>query len=157
MYTEQVHDKELEAYSVPEIQRIELSSMILQLAVIGVENIVTFDFIEGPSPETVSRALENLIMMEALKGEDGSITKKGQVMAQFPLDPKITQCLLKSFELGCEKEMLRIIAVLSAGQWKVRPREKQHLADYSHSKFATSNCDFSTAGEVLRQFQQSND
>lgn len=91
---------------------------------IGIENILSFDFIDEPFTEAASKALENLVLMEALEIENGSITIKGQVMAQFPLDPKISRCLLKSYEFHCENEMIRIIAMLTAGRWKVRPREK---------------------------------
>lgn len=42
-----------------------------------VSNIVTFDFIEPPSPETMSRALEVLVYMKAIDPVKGELTTIG--------------------------------------------------------------------------------
>lgn len=85
------------------------------MAVLGIENIIGFDFIEGPSPETVSSALENLVILKALDGNTGKVTLNGKMMAQFPLDPKISLSVLKSYEFHCEDDLISIVSVLSAG------------------------------------------
>lgn len=115
-------DSEFMENSLPEIQRVELDTMFLQLASLGVNNVLKFDFFESPPPQSVSMALENMVLMKAINMKDGFPTKRGLLMAQFPTDPKITQALFKSYEFGCENDMLKIIAVLYSGQWKKRPR-----------------------------------
>lgn len=47
----------------------------------GVNNIVWFDYIEGPSPESLSRALDTLINIKALNPQDGQITEKGKLLS----------------------------------------------------------------------------
>lgn len=42
---------------------------------------------DPPAPETVMRALEELNYLGALS-EEGELTKDGELMSEFPLDPK---------------------------------------------------------------------
>jgi HrpA-like RNA helicase len=44
---------------------------------LGIENIVKFDYLEGPSAESISRAFETLLQMKAINLENGKITEKG--------------------------------------------------------------------------------
>lgn len=55
--------------------------MILQMGTLGIENIVWFDYIEGPSPETLSKALEYLVTIKALDPITGKITDKGKIIS----------------------------------------------------------------------------
>lgn len=71
MYTESTYKKELKDYSIPDVLRSELSSTILQLLVLGVDNVISFDFMDPPSPETMSRSLETLVYLKAIDPETG--------------------------------------------------------------------------------------
>ncbi|CAL5425872.1 unnamed protein product [Camellia sinensis] len=57
---------------------------------LGMDDLVHFDFMNPPAPETLMRALEVLNYLGALN-DDGKLTKLGEIMSEFPLDP---QCLL---------------------------------------------------------------
>ena len=46
-------------------------------------------------------------------------------MAEFPLEPPMSKCLIASVDLGCSEEILTILAMLSAQNIFYRPREKQ--------------------------------
>jgi len=56
---------------------------------------VHFDFMDPPAPETLMRALELLNYLGALD-DDGELTKVGQMMGEFPLDPPLAKMLLVS-------------------------------------------------------------
>lgn len=51
---------------VPEMQRAELSSTVLRLKALGVDNMMTFDWLAPPPAETMIRALELLHALGAL-------------------------------------------------------------------------------------------
>lgn len=70
----------------PEILRSNLSAVVLQLKRLGIDDLVHFDFMDPPAPETLMRALELLYYLGALD-EDGNLTKFGEQMAEFPLEP----------------------------------------------------------------------
>ena len=51
------------------------------------QDLVRFDYVDAPAPETLMRALELLNFLSALDDE-GNLTALGSVMAEFPLDPQ---------------------------------------------------------------------
>ena len=50
----------------PEILRSNLSSVVLTLKKLGIKDLVHFDFMDPPAPETLMRALELLNYLGAL-------------------------------------------------------------------------------------------
>ena len=67
--------------------------MVLQLKKLGIDDLVHFDFMDPPAPETLMRALELLNYLAALD-DDGNLTELGAIMAEFPLDPQVGSTLL---------------------------------------------------------------
>ena len=57
----------------PEIQVSNLSSVVLHLKKLGIDDIVHFDYMDPPAPETLMRALEQLNYLGALDDE-GELT-----------------------------------------------------------------------------------
>ena len=53
----------------PEILRSNLGSVVLQLKKLGIDDLVHFDFMDPPAPETLMRALELLNYLAALDGK----------------------------------------------------------------------------------------
>ncbi|GFZ13654.1 RNA helicase family protein [Actinidia rufa] len=78
----------------------------------GKYDLVHFDFMDPPAPETLMRALEVLNYLGALD-DDGNLTKLGQIMSEFPLDPQMGKMLVVSPEFNCSNEILSISAMLS--------------------------------------------
>lgn len=86
--------------------------MVLQLKKLGIDDLVHFDFMDPPAPETLMRALELLNYLAALD-DDGNLTDLGAVMAEFPLDPQLAKMLIASCNHNCSNEILSITAMLS--------------------------------------------
>jgi HrpA-like RNA helicase len=57
----QAFKEELEENSYPEILRSNLASVVLHLKKLGVDDLVHFDFMDPPAPETLMRALEQVL------------------------------------------------------------------------------------------------
>ena len=99
LYTEKDFMKELEEQTYPEILRSNLANTVLELVKLGIKDLVRFDYVDAPAPETLMRALELLNYLKALDDE-GDLTDLGGIMAEFPLDPQVsfrsTQCLHSS-------------------------------------------------------------
>lgn len=55
---------------------------------LGLQDLVKFDYVDAPAPETLMRALELLNYLAALD-DDGNLTALGAIMAEFPLDPQV--------------------------------------------------------------------
>ena len=70
LYTEGAFKKELIEQTYPEILRSNLSSTVLELKKLGIDDLVHFDFMDPPAPETMMRALEELNYLACLD-DDG--------------------------------------------------------------------------------------
>lgn len=134
LYTEAAFKNEMLPTSVPEIQRSNLSMTVLTMKAMGINDLLNFDFMDPPPPQTLVTALEQLYNLGALD-EEGLLTRLGRKMAEFPLDPPVSKMLIASVDLGCSEEVLTIIGMLSAQNIFYRPREKQAAADQKKAKF----------------------
>jgi pre-mRNA-splicing factor ATP-dependent RNA helicase DHX15/PRP43 len=81
-----------------------MESVVLTLLTLGIEDLVHFDFMDPPAPETMMRALELLNYLGALD-DDGNVTAMGRMMAEMPLEPQQSKLLLTSPEYQCSNEV----------------------------------------------------
>eukprot|EP00026_Physarum_polycephalum_P002485 Phypoly_transcript_02492.p1 GENE.Phypoly_transcript_02492~~Phypoly_transcript_02492.p1 ORF type:complete len:744 (+),score=127.94 Phypoly_transcript_02492:527-2758(+) len=153
LYTEQAFQKDLPDFSYPEILRANLATVVLHLKKIGIDDLVHFDFMDPPAPETLMRALELLNYLGALD-DDGQLTQLGALMAEFPLDPQLSKMIIESPKYNCSNEILSIAAMLSVPNCFVRPREAQKAADIAKSRFSHASGDHLTLLNVFHAFMQ---
>ena len=65
-------------YIVPEIQRTNMGNVVLMLKSLGINDLLNFDFMDKPPPETLMKALEQLYALGALN-DRGELTKLGMI------------------------------------------------------------------------------
>lgn len=140
LYTEKSFMKELQEQTHPEILRSNLGSVVLQMLKLGIEDLVHFDFMDPPAPETLMRALELLNYLGALSDE-GELTELGALMAEFPLDPQLTKAVISSSDFKCSNEVVTIAAMLSVPNVHVRPPEDRRRADEAKNQFSHESGD----------------
>ena len=70
------YNNELEANTVPEIQRVNLGTVVLVLKSLGINDLIGFEFMDPPPGETLMRALELFYALCALN-DRGELTKLG--------------------------------------------------------------------------------
>lgn len=63
--------------NVPEIQRTNLASTVLSLKAMGINDLLTFDFMDAPPMQTLICAMEQLHALSALDDE-GLLTRLGR-------------------------------------------------------------------------------
>ena len=153
LYTEATYRTELAETTSPEILRSNLTSVVLTLRAIGIENLVKFDFMDPPAPETMMRALEVLNYIGALDDE-GDITPLGHLMSEFPLDPELSKILILSEKFKCSEEILTLCAMLSVQNPFLRPRESAEAADKAKSQFAHQDGDHLTLIKVFEAYKK---
>lgn len=98
-----------------------LGTVVLQLKKLGIDDLVHFDFMDPPAPETLMRALELLNYLAALD-DDGNLTDLGAVMSEFPLDPQLAKMLIASCQHNCSNEILSITAMLSGENARINTK-----------------------------------
>ncbi|KAL9030487.1 MAG: hypothetical protein Q9196_001405 [Gyalolechia fulgens] len=154
LYTEAAFQSEMLPTSIPEIQRQNLSHTILMLKAMGINDLLHFDFMDPPPPNTMLTALEELYALSALDDE-GLLTRLGRKMADFPMEPALAKVLIFSVDMGCSEEMLSIVAMLSVQTVFYRPKEKQQQADQKKTKFHDPHGDHLTLLNVYNGWKQS--
>ena len=74
LYTERAYRDEMLATNVPEIQRTNLASTVLSLKAMGINDLLSFDFMDPPPMETLIMAMEQLHALSALDDEGLCLT-----------------------------------------------------------------------------------
>lgn len=152
LYTEDAFKKELIESTYPEILRSNLSSTVLELKKLGIDDLVHFDLMDPPAPETLMRALEELNYLACLD-DDGNLTQLGRLASGFPLDPALAVMLISSPEFYCSNEILSITALLSVPQVFTRPASQRKRADEMKALFTHPDGDQLTLLNVYHAFK----
>ncbi len=153
LYTEKAFNDDLQEDTYPEILRSNLGNVVLTLKKLGIDDLVHFDFMDPPAPETLMRALELLNYLGALNDE-GDMTDLGRVMAELPLEPQLAKMLIISSNYNCCSEVLSIVALLSVKQPFMRPKDAARAADEAKAQFAHMDGDHLTLLNVFHAFQE---
>lgn len=114
----------LREFSIPEMQRSNLTWTVLLLKSLGVDNIVRFDYMSPPPSKILVNAMEILHAHGAIDHE-GKMTELGAKIIQFNCDVLQAKILLKSIEFGCSSEMLTIVAMMQVDNIFVVPHQKE--------------------------------
>ncbi|KAJ7068827.1 P-loop containing nucleoside triphosphate hydrolase protein [Mycena amicta] len=151
LYTERDFVRELEETNLPEILRCNLSTAVLQLIVLGVKDLVRFNWVDAPLPETLMRALELLNYLAAVD-DDGNLTALGKVMGDFPLEPQLAKVLIASPDFECSNEILTIASMLSVPNIWLRSRKNLREADAAKAPLSHPDGDHLTLLNVYNQY-----
>ncbi|KAJ4443899.1 hypothetical protein ANN_05686, partial [Periplaneta americana] len=123
-----------------------------QLLALGIDAL-SFDFMDMPPKESVNAALQQLKQLGAIESvECTKLTKLGNQMALFPLDPRFSKILLSAQDYCCLEEILSLVALLSSESVFVTPPTKREQAVAAHQKFVSTAGDHITLLSIFRQF-----
>ncbi|KIM97276.1 hypothetical protein OIDMADRAFT_130731, partial [Oidiodendron maius Zn] len=136
----------------PEILQSNLANTVLELKKLGIDDLVHFDLMDPPAPETLMRALEELNYLACLDN-DGNLTALGKLASEFPLDPSLAVMLISSPEFYCSNKILSLTALLSVPQIFMRPASAKKRADEVKALFAHQDGDHLTMLNVYHAFK----
>ena len=127
-------------YTEPEIQRTNLAAVILQMLQLKLGDISDFPFVDTPDNKFVNDGFALLSELGAVS--EGRLTKLGDQLGRFPVDPRIGRLLLAAAEGSCLREMLIIASALSIQDPRERPADKRQASDEKHRRFWQEDSDF---------------
>lgn len=156
LYTERAALEEMMfRQPIPEIQRTNLSNVMLLLKLLGVDDIAKFPFLDPPPPDLLYGSLYDLWALGALTPQ-GQLTELGTIMTKFPLDPTLSRALILSSlpQFGCSAQMVLIVAMLALGPSQIflRPKQRAKEADLARDKFIIPESDHLTLLNVYNQW-----
>jgi ATP-dependent helicase HrpB len=96
---------------LPEVKRLDLAEVLLNLKAAGVTEVEHFGWIEVPDLNSLRRAIELLEDLGALDRESEEITAIGHRMLSFPVHPRYSRMLLIADQLGCVSTIALVAAI----------------------------------------------
>jgi len=106
--------------NTPEVQRTELSSVVLLLHSLGVRDVAQFDFLDNPDAARIQAAETLLESLGAVV--DGNITDTGRAMLRIPTHPRYARMLIEAQaqRQGCVRDVALLAALVSGRELLVR-------------------------------------
>jgi len=128
-------------YTLPEIRRTNLASVILQTKAMRLGELEDFPFLDPPRADAIRDGYRTLFELGALD-DRRELTDLGRQLARLPVDPRIGRMVLAAAQERCLPEVLVIAAVLEIQDPRDRPHDKQQAADEAHARLADPASDF---------------
>jgi ATP-dependent helicase HrpB len=100
-------------FTLPDIQRIDLSHTVLELLNLGF-NLDLVPWFEPPAEKNIESALQLLTLLGAI-GKDGELTGFGKKLSVLPLHPRLAAVVLEGMSRGCGADALLAACLISGG------------------------------------------
>ena len=144
----------LPATTVPEMQRSDMSGVILQLKALGINNILRFPFLSPPPAQNFVRGVELLYALGAIDDDCQLTSPLGSRMAEFPMHPCCAKMLLASADLGCNDEALTIAAMMQIQNLFEMPSRHKSAGVRAKRRFSAAEGDHVSLLNVFRAFER---
>ncbi|NRA42728.1 MAG: ATP-dependent RNA helicase HrpA, partial [Pseudomonadales bacterium] len=130
-----------EPFTQPEIQRTNLSQVILQMQSLRIGDVSDFPFLEPPDKRLVNDGFKQLFEIGALQ-QNRKITPLGRKLAKLPIDPALARIVIQADKESCLAEILIIVAALAIQDPREYPQDKREQAQQKHSVYKHPESDF---------------
>ncbi|XP_054167510.1 ATP-dependent RNA helicase DHX33-like [Oppia nitens] len=142
-------------HAIPEIQRSNLANVLLHLIAIGINDVMSFDFIDKPSQENIINAIQQLIHFGAIEDKNNLyyMTDTGKSMVLFPVEPKYSKIIISSKLHHCTEEIITILSLLSVDNIYYIPANQKDFATEVHKKFISSEGDLIKMLKIYRDYR----
>ncbi|KAI1458419.1 P-loop containing nucleoside triphosphate hydrolase protein [Annulohypoxylon moriforme] len=147
LYSSAVFERDFSEFADPELLRMPIEGVVLQLKAMRLQHVVNFPFPTPPDRMSLTKAEKLLQYLSAIT-ETGQATQIGSTMAKFPLPPRFARILLIGHLHDCLPYTIALVAGLSVAQ--VFKPESQVIPTLS----TDSGHDFRTNQDVAAENQQ---
>ena len=126
IYSSAVYENYFDQHTKPEILRMPIEGIILQMKSMNIDAVSNFPFPTPPDRDSLRRAEKTLVYLGALEASEsssrvgGKITELGRSMALFPLSPRFSKMLVAGQQHGCLPYVVAIVCALSVGDPFIR-------------------------------------
>ncbi|KAG0164076.1 putative ATP-dependent RNA helicase DHR1 [Apophysomyces sp. BC1034] len=115
LYSSAVFDQKFPQFSTPEINRMPIEGVVLNMKSMNIHNVVNFPFPTPPPRENLTKAEKLLGYLGAVDTTTKQITEFGRTMSLFPLSPRFAKMLIISQQHGCLPYVIILVSALSVG------------------------------------------
>ncbi|TIC18586.1 P-loop containing nucleoside triphosphate hydrolase protein [Wallemia mellicola] len=122
LYSSAVFENHFEQFAKPEILRMPIEGVVLQMKSMNLDVVDNFPFPTPPDVIGLNKAEKMLLNLGALTDTALSqvksrfkITELGRSMSLFPVTPRFAKMLVTGFQHGCLPYVIAIVSALSVG------------------------------------------
>jgi ATP-dependent RNA helicase DHX37/DHR1 len=113
LYSSAVYERDFQEFAEPEILRMPIEGVVLQLKAMNLQHVVNFPFPTPPDRQSLASSEKLLTYLSAIS-PTGQITSTGATMSIFPLSPRFARILLVGHLHDCLPYTIALVAGLSA-------------------------------------------
>ena len=119
LYSSALYGNEMAEFDEPEVLRMPVAGVVLQMKAMGIRDVATFPFPTPPPPAALAAACESLFYLGALVGDKAdqharnSVSPLGRLMARFPVTPRMAKILVLGNQFGCLEYAIALVAALT--------------------------------------------
>lgn len=115
LYSSAVYERDFQEFAEPEISRMPIEGVVLQLKAMNLQHVVNFPFPTPPDRQSLASSEKLLSYLGAIS-PTGQITPIGSTMSIFPLSPRFSRILLVGHVNDCLPYTIALVAGLSAAE-----------------------------------------
>lgn len=112
LYSSAVYERDFLEHTEPEILRMPVEGVVLQLKSMDLQHIINFPFPTPPDRQSLSRAEKLLKYLGAISA-DGKITAVGRELSIYPLSPRLSKMLLIGHQHACMPYTIALVSALA--------------------------------------------
>ena len=158
LYTQEEYKNFVEQ-TEPEILRINLRNISLQLFSLGYTNFEEINFIDKPPMDNFNNAFEDLISYGALDKENKHITPLGKKMAILPMDPIYSLILINALNNQYRdvfEDIVSIISVLQSDNIFYNPNNLREKIEKIREKYLDPISDHLSLRNIFSEYKKAN-
>ncbi|KAF5369365.1 hypothetical protein D9758_002690 [Tetrapyrgos nigripes] len=114
LYSSALYEHHFDQFSQPEILRMPIEGVVLQMKGMHIDAVVNFPFPTPPDRLTLQKA-ENVLMHLGALNKEGQVTDLGRTMSLFPLSPRFSRVLVSGQQHQCLPYVIAVVSALSVG------------------------------------------
>lgn len=115
LFSAAVYESDFQQFSKPEILRMPVEGVVLNMKSMGIHTIANFPFPTPPDRKSLGNAEKLLKYLGALDKERSTVTEIGKKMSLFPLSPRFSKMLLIGNQQECLPYIVALVSGLSVG------------------------------------------
>ncbi|KAF7299047.1 hypothetical protein MIND_00853000 [Mycena indigotica] len=154
LYSSALFENHFDKFAKPEILRMPIDGIVLQMKSMHIDAVVNFPFPTPPDRSALYKAEKVLGFLGALSVPkisnqgllavadatvDGQITEIGRQMSLFPLSPRYSRMLVSGQQEGCLPYIISIVSAMSVGDPFLH--EEAHMKDVEEENEAKNETD----------------
>ena len=112
LYSSAVYERDFPEHAEPEILRMPVEGVVLQLKSMDLQHVVNFPFPTPPDRQSLAKAEQLLRYLGAISSE-GKVTSVGRELSNYPLSPRFSKMLTIGHQHGCLPYTIALVAALA--------------------------------------------